>query len=124
MVIIDSSVYCARFLVDDSSHMKSKKIFDEIDEKILLPYIVFTETLTVLTYKHSKERANEFAEFIASDNRFVLTQSDMMSEVSFWNSIDKKMSYIDIVICFLALQNSAELISLDDQMNNLYKSLL
>ena len=98
MYIIDSSVYCARFLLEDTNHDRAKKLLASIEAKILLPYTVFAETNTVLTYKHSKERAHEFTDFILSDDRFVMTHADMASELYFWKSIDKKLSYIDIVL--------------------------
>jgi predicted nucleic acid-binding protein len=113
MHIIDSSLYYARFLYEDIHHLRAKDILADIESKILVLYIVFAETLTVLTYKHSKERADEFAEFILSDSRFILTQPDISSEAYFWKSIDKKLSYVDIVLSFVALQNGAVLISFD-----------
>jgi predicted nucleic acid-binding protein len=123
MYVIDSSIYCARFLLEDTNHNHARELIASIEGKILLPYIVFAETNTVLTYKHSKERAHEFTNFILSDDRFVLTYADMTSEIYFWKSIDKKLSYVDIVLSFVAFQNDAELLSFDDDMMKLYKQI-
>jgi hypothetical protein len=84
---------------------------------------VLAETNTVLTYKHSKERAVEFTDFILSDDRFILTHADMTSEIYFWKSIDKKLSYVDIVLSFVAFQNDATLLSFDDDMMKLYNQI-
>lgn len=89
----------------------------------MVPYIVLSEALTVLTYKHSKDRANEFADFILSDNRCILIDADMTSEVYFWKSIDKNLSYIDIVLTYIALRNDATLLTFDDAMMKLYQKI-
>jgi len=121
--VIDSSVYCARFLLEDINHNRAKNLLISIEDKILVPYIVLAETNTVLTYKHSKERAVEFTDFILSDDRFILTHADMTSEIYFWKSIDKKLSYVDIVLSFVAFQNDATLLSFDDDMMKLYNQI-
>ena len=123
MYIIDSSVYCALFLYEDTNHEKAKTLLHAMEEKIYVPYIVLTECLTVLTYKHSKERANEFAEFIFSDSRFVLIDADIPSEVAFWESIDKNISYVDIILSYIAMRQWLELISFDEAMMKLYSQL-
>ena len=123
MFIIDSSIFCACFLDDDKNHEKAKILIWEIEARVLVPYIVFSETITVLTYKHSKDRANEFADFILSDNRFILTDADMTSEVYFWKTIDKNLSYIDIVLTYIALRNDATLLTFDDAMMKLYQKI-
>ncbi len=123
MYVIDSSIYCARFLYEDINHEKSKILLQDIENRIYVPYIVFTETITVLTYKHSKERANEFAKFILWDNRFFLIDADMLSELFFWQSIEKNLSYIDIVLSYIALQYNSELLSFDDAMMKLYQKV-
>lgn len=124
MYIIDSSVYCARFLYEDANHLKAKTLLEGIDGKIYIPYIVFAETVTVLTYKHSKERANEFTDFILSDRRFVLIEADISSEIAFWRSIDKNLGYVDITLSYVALKFNAELLTFDDAMMKLYLKFL
>ncbi len=123
MFIIDSSIFCACFLDEDTNHERAKVLLWEIEERILVPYIVLSEVLTVLTYKHSKDRANEFADFILSDNRFILIDADMTSEVYFWKSIDNNLSYIDIVLTYVALRNDATLLTFDDAMIKFYQKI-
>jgi len=91
-----------------------------IEDKIYIPYLVFAETLTVLTYKNSKELADEFSNFILTDQRFIFINEEIISELSFWKSIDRRLSYIDIVLVYNALKYKAKLVSFDEEMNKLY----
>ena len=125
MYIVDTSVYCAIFLENDPYHASAIDMISWIDEKIYIPYCVFSETITVLTYKHSKELANEFADFTLSDERFILINEDILGEIGFWKSTKKRLSYIDIALVYSAIKYGAKLLSFDDDMNKLYeKSLL
>jgi predicted nucleic-acid-binding protein len=56
MYIIDTSVYCSIFLEDVHAE-EAIDMISSISEKIYVPHMIFAETLTVLTYKYSKERA-------------------------------------------------------------------
>ncbi len=47
----------------------------------------------------------------------------MTSEVYFWKSIDKNLSYIDIVLTYIALRNDATLLTFDDAMMRLYQKI-
>jgi len=124
MYIIDTSVYCAVFIKEDAHHKNAINTISWIDEKIYIPYFIFSETTTVLTYRHSKELASEFVDFILSDERFVFINEDILWEIGFWKSIDKRLSYIDIVLVYSAIKYGAKLLSFDDEMNKLYlKSL-
>ncbi|MDP2103530.1 MAG: PIN domain-containing protein [Candidatus Gracilibacteria bacterium] len=123
MYILDTSLYCAVFLEEDAHHVNALDMISGIDEKIYIPYFVFSETITVLTYRHSKELANEFIDFILSDERFVFINEDLLGEVSFWKGIEKRLSYIDIVLVYTAIKYGAELLSFDDEMNKLFLKL-
>jgi len=74
----------------------------------------------VLTYKNSKELADEFSNFILTDQRFIFINEEIISELSFWKSIDRRLSYIDIVLVYNALKYKAKLVSFDEEMNKLY----
>ena len=124
MYIIDTSVYVSAFLEDDINHEEWLKIIANIDWKINIPYLVFQEEITVLTYKHSKNLAWDFVDFILADDRFILTNWESIEEISFWKTIDNRISYIDIIVVYIAIKYSIKLYTFDEDMEKLYKKFV
>ena len=124
MKILDTSVYVSAFLDNDSNHEEWLRILSDINEKIILHYLIFQEILTILTYKHSKELAEKFSDFILEDSRFVIINWEIMEELNFWKELDKKVSYIDIIVIYTAIKYKIDLISFDLDMNKIYKNLI
>ena len=58
--LLDSSVWVALFLDFDTQHKKAEQLFEKLSGTIYVPYCVASEVITVLTYKHSKEQADNF----------------------------------------------------------------
>jgi predicted nucleic acid-binding protein len=54
----------------------------------------------------------------------VFISEDILGEIGFWKSIDKRLSYIDIVLVYSAIKYGAKLLSFDDEMNKLYTKTL
>ena len=123
--IIDSSVYVSLFLESDSRHKEALYIFQNLWETIILiPYLIYQETLTVLSNKFSTELAQGFDTLIHSDDRFILIAPEIADEIIFWRENQKQISYIDISLIHASLKYKAELITFDKEMQKLYEILL
>ena len=121
MYIIDSSVWVALFLDFDSLHKKAAEIFSDINDKIYLPYCVISETTTVLTYKHSKDQADNFLEFISSNSDIVLINNETINEIDYYKEINKKISFTDSSLIYLSKRYDLLLITFDKQIISLIK---
>ncbi|MCK5320607.1 type II toxin-antitoxin system VapC family toxin [Candidatus Parcubacteria bacterium] len=121
MHIIDSSVWVALFLDFDVNYEKAIEIFSQINDKIYLPYCVISEVATVLTYKHSKEQADGFLEFISDNEDVILIDNEMKNEIDFYKKINKRVSFTDASLVFLAEKFGLLLITFDKQMIGLIK---
>lgn len=121
MKVVDSSVYVSAFLEDDVHHAKAVELLEKISETVLVPYGIFSEVITVLTYKASPERAEAFAQYILSEDHFTLVDGNTFEEYVFWKNFPfKKISFIDISCIFLSLRYSAELLSFDEEQKKIY----
>lgn len=120
MKIFDTSVYIAAFLEQDAHHEEGKRILDTESGKILLPYCVVLEILTVLTYKHSRGLADAFWNFVLQDSRFTLLDAGVLEDTSFWERTIKRISFADITIVFLARKYEAELVTFDKDQKKLF----
>lgn len=121
MYIIDSSVWVALFLDFDSLHKKAAEIFSDINDKIYLPYCVISETATVLAYKHSKNQADNFLEFISSNSDIVLINNEAINEINYYKEINKKISFTDSSLIYLSRRYDLLLITFDKQIISLIK---
>ena len=121
MYILDTSIYISAFLENDANHEIWLNLIANLDWKINIPYLVFQEVITVLTYKHSKKLAWEFIDFIFDDDRFILTNWEHIEEISFWKEVSSRISYIDISIVYTAIKYNIRLYTFDKDMEKLYK---
>ncbi|MBI5414009.1 PIN domain-containing protein [Candidatus Peregrinibacteria bacterium] len=85
-----------------------------------MPYVLLSEILTVLSYKHSKKLANFVLDYILTDIRFILIESITLEELSFWRDISTKISFADITLVFLAYKYNASLVTFDKEQEKLY----
>jgi len=121
MYILDTSIYISAFLENDANHEIWLNLIANLDWKINIPYLVFQEVITVLTYKHSKKLAWEFIDFIFDDDRFILTNWEHIEEISFWKEVSSRISYIDISIVYTAIKYNIRSYTFDKDMEKLYK---
>jgi predicted nucleic acid-binding protein len=89
-LLIDSCVYISAFLEEDPNHQKPADILNNRQYSIIIPYVVFSEVLTALTYKHSKKLAEEFSNYIFSDERFRIIDNAVFEELLFGKKYQPK----------------------------------
>ena len=126
MYLLDSNIYVWYCLADDALHHKVLTILEDLDpnKKIVVPYSILSETLTVLTYKWGKEMARDFVTLLEEDDRFVFRKEKENETFDFWLQVDKKIWYTDIAIVYISTSMWLQLISLDKQVMSLYKEFL
>jgi predicted nucleic acid-binding protein len=123
MYILDSTVRVSLFLENDIHHKDAKILMNVINSKIFLPYCVINEVSTVLTYKHSKKQANLFLEFITDNEDIIKINNDLDSEIIFFKNINSKISFTDLSIINIAINNNLKLITFDKDMKKVYMNL-
>ncbi len=116
VVVVDSSVWVALFIDGDSSHAEAGKIIDSLAGYIYVPYIVLSETATVITNKYSKEQANNFLHFISGDTRCTIVDNSYSTDMKAFLDCPEMLSFPDISIITFAVQHQAQLITFDRKM--------
>ena len=108
----------------DSNQERAVDLIEWLEWKIHVPYIIFAEVVSVLTAKFSRERAEDFVDYISTDSRYIIVGWEISSEVSFWKNIkNQKLSYMDIASVYVAFQYNLELITFDQAMMKLYEQI-
>lgn len=123
MVLFDSCVWVAFYLDFDSTHEKAIEIFSTTKWQILVPYCVVAEVSTVLTYKHSKEQANQFIGGLLKNRDITLVEAALYEEVAFFAHNPWKLSFYDYSIIKCAIDNKAKLVSFDEEMIKVYEKM-
>lgn len=114
--LVDSSVWVALFLDFDTQHRKAAQTLGKIAGTIYLPYGVITEVATVLTYKHSKQLADNFIAYVRDNRDIKIINNDTLEEMDFYRTISHTLSFVDISLMFLSDKLDATLITFDKQL--------
>ena len=106
MLVLDACVWIAQLHVTDSQHEKAKKVFDEIDDLILLPEYILVEVLNVLTKKAGKKKADKFLGKILVADGVELgfsSRNFLFSTIQiFLDSERGKLSFVDQSLLYLS----------------------
>ena len=121
--ILDSNVYLGAFLPEHIFQEESTHLLKSIEWKVLLPYIILSEILTILTYKVNKKLAQEFFSFIENDWRFLIIDTNIEESLIFWNWIQKNIAHADSELIYIAMKYNAKLISYDKELMKVYEKL-
>lgn len=107
----------ALFLGFDTHHREAARIMEGVgDNSIYLPYSIASETVTVLTYKHSKKQAEAFIDFVKSDVRIIFLNDDLVSELDFYKTVRRRISFADASLIYLARTRGVSVVSFDKQL--------
>lgn len=106
MVVLDTNIWYAHLSKDDYRHAKAEKLFDAIDDDILIPEYVLSELCTLLARKKRKDAANQFIEVAENNEHIELLPSSpqFFSEVrTFFQSIQSsRLSFVDVALIVLS----------------------
>lgn len=122
-LLIDSSVWVALFLDFDTQHGRAVRLFARVREPIYVPYCVIAEVTTVLAYKHSKEQADLFLQYIESAHDIVIFDDNADDEICFYETLVQRISFTDGALLLLARQRKARLITFDTQLKRIARRI-
>lgn len=118
--LVDSSVWVALYLDDDSQHAKARQLVPTLRGPFYLPYGVLEETASVLTYKQSKATADQFVRFIETSEQFVYLEPDWRSDIAAFRGVSSRISFVDAMLLRLSRSlKDTELITFDQQLARL-----
>ena len=119
MIILDTSFLFAYFQSTDVHHKKALEYAKNLDnEKILLPYDILKELITVITYKISSEEALKVLDALTvKDSPIELLHiDDIMNEQSlklFKELSPHKFSFIDVLLIYLSKTFNCKVLTFD-----------
>ena len=120
--LVDSSVWVALYLDDDSQHVKAQRLIATLHAPFYVPYGVLEETASVLTYKGSKAHADRFVEFVELSSDIVYLDPDWRVDAAAFRSIGSRISFTDAVLLELSRTLSdTKLVTFDQQLLRLYR---
>lgn len=117
-IILDSSVWIAQLLIDDSQHNKAVTLFENITNKIYVPEYVLVEVTTLLKQKGYLGLAKNFLLEVIDPNDPILIPSDQYfteTQSAFLNvEKNNKLSFIDTSL--LVLSKDYTVVTFDKQL--------
>lgn len=106
MVVLDTNVWYAHLSEEDYRHAKAEKIFETLDDDILIPEYILSELCTLLTRKKRKDVANQFIEISENNEHIELlpSSSQFFSEVRtlFQGIESSRLSFVDAALIVLS----------------------
>lgn len=119
--LIDSSVWVALFLEFDTQHRKAAQTIEKCTGAVYLPYCVILEVTTVLTYKHSKQLADNFIAYARDNRDITIINDDALEEMVFYAMTPHELSFVDISLIFLSGKLDAALVTFDARLGRAAK---
>lgn len=119
--LVDSSVLVALFLDFDTQHTKAERVWRQLQGHIYIPYCVANEVITILTYKHSKQQADKFIDFLAGVDEIEVIEDTFQREAEFYKKLNARVSFTDAALILFSLRLQAGLITFDKQLERLAK---
>ena len=117
MYIVDSSVWVALFLDNDTQHVKAVAVMEKIGASpISIPYGVVLETATVLSRKQSKALANRFVEYVRDNPQISVQMSFMSEDMRVFLEENDRLSFVDALIKNMAVHTGFVLVSFDKRL--------
>ncbi len=107
----------------DTHHKKAISLAESLSGILYVPYCVINESASVLTYKHSKEQANQFLAYLSENDSITLVDDQIEEEIKWFREYPKRMSFTDISLLWLSQHFHASLVTFDIQLAREYKKL-
>jgi predicted nucleic acid-binding protein len=122
-LLLDTNVWVGMVSKEDSLHARSLDFAQSIrpEDTLLLPDCIVEEVASVLTYRYSKQKANEWLAYTLKNNATMLVPTNITSLVKFFIQSSISMSFTDHALVYIAEHHKAELITFDEQLLKVYK---
>lgn len=118
-VILDTSIWVAYIIPNDSTHVKACKIIDSLgDITIVIPHDIFKETITVLKNKTNTDGIESFITTIENNKQIeMIGDGHLFTQTIdlFRNQLDNSLSYIDTLL--LVLSKQYDVLTFDKELN-------
>lgn len=106
MIILDTNVWYAICDANDSSHSAASKLFESLEEPVLMPEYILVELLNLLVRKRGKEWTDQFLGKLLVSKDCVITpnSASFTNEVlqDFLRSERVKLSFVDHALLYLS----------------------
>lgn len=121
-VFIDSNVFIALFIKDDSLHEKASDKWSKLREEEVYLFtsdLVISEVLTVLRLKDGKETAIDFGRIALEESEILniipVTQELMNDSYSVFKEVENKdFSFVDASIVAISRKLDMEVVTFDE----------
>ena len=118
MTILDSDVWIAYFNTNDSQHLKARKVFEKISDKIILTEYNILEISSVLLLRASKAVADSFLDIVLNNADIAV----LASNEHFFNRVIKRflefkkssLSFVDVSL--VVLSKEYEVVTFDEKL--------
>lgn len=114
--LVDSSVWVALFLDFDTLHNKAISLIEQQRETLYVPYCVLNESASVLTYKHSKEQANQFLSYLTGTDAIMCIDDEIDEEIEWFLRYSQRLSFTDISLLYFSKRLRAPILTFDVQL--------
>lgn len=121
--LVDSSIWVALFLDFDTQHLKAEQTVRKLSGTIYVPYCVIAEVAAILAYKHSKRLADNFILYVRDNRDLEVINDDALDEMDFYQTIPRKISFVDAALIFLSGKLDATLVTFDKQLGRITKKV-
>jgi predicted nucleic acid-binding protein len=120
--LVDSSLFVAFYIEEDSCHADAVAILHEIDSAQLLvhPYVI-QEVVSVLTYKIGVTVAKKFISDIQQANNVYVLPVDVSKDMRSFSLLNKKVSLTDSALLDIAQSWQVPLVTFDKELRTLAK---
>lgn len=123
MVILDTNIWYAHLSEEDFRHDRAEKIFESLDDDILIPEYILLELCTLLARRKKKEIADRFIDMAENNDRTELLPSSPLffKEVreAFKDTESHRLSFVDVAL--LLLSRSYTVMTFDQTLYKLLK---
>jgi|GEM_PF-7102259 len=121
MKIFDTNIYVSAFWEDDKRHQICRELLIETEESIVIPDFIIAEVVTVLSKRtQSTKLSHHFIGNITKDSRFIVINTPFNDVLDLWHQINHPLSFEDIVVIWVSITYSAEIVTYDQELLQIY----
>ncbi|MBI4252734.1 type II toxin-antitoxin system VapC family toxin [Candidatus Uhrbacteria bacterium] len=121
--LVDSSIFVALFLDFDANHQDAVHLMEVLNGTLYITSGAVGEVATVLTYKHSKEQADLFLEYLVQSDHMTMLGEWLDDEITFFASLPQRISFVDSTLLMRAQRMNLSVVTFDRQLKQIAKKM-
>ncbi len=125
-MIVDTSFLVALFIPEDELHEKALNEIENNNIELIIPDRVIEETFTVMCYKKGLDYALDILEKLKINKDVIIrtiNEEEFELIINLAKKLKKKLSFVDYVVIYLALNDRYKILCFDDQIIKIFKNL-